>query len=75
VSPGCSVPYGNTDVSLPDEVDPCPACIETGHCPWCGRVAYARHPLEDAYCPQCGWEDGQSEGLPQEPECLCWCDD
>lgn len=71
VSPGSSVPYGSTYVSLPDDVDPCPACVEQGRCPWCGDTN-----LDDGRgrCRNvaCRWQWDLAPP-PAEAECLCWC--
>ena len=67
-SPGCSVPYGSTYVSLPDETDPCPDCQEKGLCPLCGSEMDVS---EDKPCPACGWQWGDDSGLPEPPGCLC----
>ncbi len=68
VSSGCSVPYGSTYVSLPDEVEPCPICCEQGICPRCGHQEEAI--AEKGECSQCSWTEG-TEGLPELPECVC----
>jgi hypothetical protein len=68
---GCSVPYGSTNVNLPDDTDPCPACVEQGRCPWCWKESLSQ---DDTLCLECGWEDGKSEGLPEPYECECWDD-
>ena len=63
--PGCSVPYGSTWVSLPQETDPCSHCVEEGKCPRCGHQLDGDFENEgDARCPSCGWVDGETEGLP-----------
>ena len=66
-SPGCSVPYGSTYVSLPDDVDICPDCQEQGMCPRCGSGMDVE---AEAPCPACGWSWGD-EGIPEPPGCVC----
>jgi hypothetical protein len=69
MSTGCSVPYGSTNVNLPDEADPCSKCADEGKCPICGAVA-----LNDdgSACAECGWDAEACDGLPEGPECDCW---
>lgn len=74
-SPGCSVPYGATYVSLPDDYDPCPDCWEDGGCPRCGKEIMSREAAEEGaeipeVCPHCGWKDGDP-GLQEEDICAC----
>lgn len=72
-SPGCSVPYGSTSVSLPDEFDVCPDCVEKGICPICGKEAFDEDGTE---CSECGWDwDGKINGLPEPPGCGCFFND
>ena len=73
-SPGCSVPYGDTYVSLPDDWDECPNCIGEGRCPWCGE------PIRDTSTPNahytlectsddCSWNDSKPGAEPDiEPD-------
>ena len=72
-SPGDSVPYGSTWVSLPDMFDPCPDCAEKGICSRCGEQAWGEfETLDEQFvpCPHCGW-DGKDQ-MPAEPECICY---
>lgn len=73
-SRGCSVPYGSTWVSLPDEWDTCPDCTDKGLCPWCGEALdVVVSELYDLFkCPHCGWDEENPDGLPEPPECFCW---
>ena len=50
--------------------EPCGHCIENALCPLCGKdiVEGEMH----WFCPSCGWIEGESEGLRDEPECYCW---
>ena len=68
---GCSVPYGNTSVNLPDEVDICPDCLEQGICPRCGEHSMVDQDSDAEHCTSCGWVNGDS-GLPEPPECYCF---
>lgn len=74
-SPGCSVPYGSTWVSLPDDYDPCPKCWEEGICPRCGEEMIPHEQVEEGWeipevCPHCQWQEGD-DGLYEEDECPC----
>ena len=54
--------------------DPCADCTEQGRCPRCGHQIYD-DPYDwedDTTCPECGWREGATEGIPEAPECLCW---
>jgi hypothetical protein len=57
-----------------EDADPCPVCIETGHCPRCGKhvPGWEFDSLEgNETCPFCGW-NLESPGCPLEyDECDC----
>ena len=55
-------------------VDPCPDCSDKGRCPRCGHQIYSEPSDwdDDTTCPECGWREGATEGIPEAPECLCW---
>lgn len=79
VSPGCSVPYGETSVSLPDSIDPCPDCSVAGLCPRCGQPGLTSEDrgddtTGDGPCKVCGWDNGKEKDdcCPGEAECFCW---
>jgi len=58
------------------EFDPCPECMEEGICPRCGEKVWDWNEVaEDAQgpCSNCGWTEGEDEGLPEAPECWCEC--
>lgn len=72
---GDSVPYGSTNVSLPDYEEPCEDCIGQGKCPSCGRVIMPTTVTNNdqwevwvknlKQCPNedCGWQPDWSDIL------------
>lgn len=55
------------------DFDPCPYCYEKGLCPHC------REPFDEGWeewnevqCGNCGWNEVHSDGMPPNPECICW---
>jgi hypothetical protein len=62
------------------DFDTCPDCIDKGLCPRCGKELtigpnVRAHPgLESitTLCPACRWQDNETLGCPEPPECFCW---
>jgi hypothetical protein len=70
-----SVPYGMGSTSMP-VFDTCDECIERGKCPRCGKYTFKQDDRE--LCRNCGFDIAggkNSEGIPDEPECMCWLDE
>jgi predicted RNA-binding Zn-ribbon protein involved in translation (DUF1610 family) len=56
------------------ETEPCSDCIDAFICPRCGAYneAWLRNADTTSPCENCGFEEMETEGLPEEPECYCW---
>ena len=55
------------------DIDPCPECCEKGNCPRCGEHILDPVETEDwENCPHCGFDWESPEGMPPDPECVCW---
>lgn len=78
VGPGCSVPYGSTNVNLPDEEDLCPECEEKGLCPRCaGPRVWDEVAEAFLACPTCGFHNDKLNGdpTPGRPLVDCYCEE
>lgn len=56
------------------DFDLCLECLEKDVCPRCGKgIKVMEGEYFDTFrCENCGFEEGKTYGLPEEPECFCY---
>lgn len=56
------------------DFDLCLECLEKDLCPRCGKtIITIESDYSDTFkCDFCGFEEGKTSGLPEEPECFCY---
>jgi len=54
-----------------DFEEPCSGCVENGICPRCGKEVWPVDIDWPQPCGNCGWEEKITEGVIDEPQCIC----